>query len=1039
MPRLPEIDLAEIERFRSMVDLSSDLLLVLAADTSEIIDANATACRRLGLAREQLLGRLFADFLEKPARQELLELLSDCRRTLCEETTVVSSLPGVGGQPFPAEIALGCACGIAGETRITVAAARDISHRLADENALRQSEERYRLLVEQTEDGIFVADTRGRYVDVNLAGCRMLGYSRQELLCLSMKDVLAAEEAQRIGPELASLAGGGLIRSEWRFRRKDGSCFIGEVVGRKCPDGRLQGIVRDISERRAVEERLRQAEEQHRIALDAAELGIWRHDIRADAIWADERAQRYCGAAKDWLPAAELFARVHPDDASRFAETMATALDPVRSKGHVVNEFRIVDSDGNTRWLRVHAHIQFEGEGALRLPVQALGTMEDITARKRVEEQLARLSRAYESLSEINKYVARAGSERYLLAMACRVAVERVGFRLVRVVALASGLALHGGSTCYGPASGILDRPDAENWLSALDETQPLRAMLRDQGHYCSGALENDPILAPWASACAEYGVRAMGVFPLRVAERIAFLMVFSAAEADCFDPAMIRSLEEMAADISFGLDRLAEHRRVRDTEHRFSAVFRDSPSCILITRMADDRVVDANDAFLETFDYSLREVVGRRTLGTSLWTNLDDRTAMLRIIEERGRIKDFETIWRRRSGETRECLVSGEIVLLGGERHLVGMVTDVTARRLADRQLHAREQEFRALAENSPDYIARYDRACRRLYANPAMCRLIGSALPDLLGKSPVESMPDSPVAESVQDAITRVFATAQETELEVAAVETPGGPRIHRHIRLVPEFGADGRVASVLAIGRDVSRLKQTEQRLREIHGQLRDLGARREAAREDERKRMAREIHDVLGQLLTALRLDVDMLGMEFGAEQPLLMERTAKTTELVDSTIAIVRNLASSLRPSALDMGIVSALEWQAREFSSRTGVICEIALRDGDVELDEPQSIAVLRLVQESLTNVARHARARRVELVLARVDDGYRLFVTDDGIGFDPAVEGNGSLGLVGMRERALGLGGELMIHSEPGGGTTIEVRFPAPPTEAPS
>lgn len=194
------------------------------------------------------------------------------------------------------------------------------------------------------------------------------------------------------------------------------------------------------------------------------------------------------------------------------------------------------------------------------------------------------------------------------------------------------------------------------------------------------------------------------------------------------------------------------------------------------------------------------------------------------------------------------------------------------------------------------------------------------------------------------------------------------------------------------------------------------------------------MAREIHDVLGQLLTALRLDVDMLGMEFGADQPMLLERTAKTTELVDSTIAIVRDLASSLRPSALDMGIASALDWQAREFSGRTGVVCEVSVKEGEVALDETQAIGVFRLVQESLTNVTRHARASRVEVVLGKVGKSYRLSVRDDGLGFDPAAVGDGSLGLVGMRERAMGLGGEFAVYSAPGKGTTVKVRFPARP-----
>lgn len=782
---------------------------------------------------------------------------------------------------------------------------------------------------------------------------------------------------------------------------------------------------------RTVEQRLAQAEEQQRIALAAAELGTWRHDIASDMLWHDERARFHCGLDREWVPAAELFARIHPEDAPQFRAAMATALDPVRSCGQVVDEFRIIHPGGAARWLRVHAHVEFAGDGAARRPLRAIGTTEDITARMRVREQLARLSKAYETLSEINKCVARAGSEEELLAAACRAAVEHSGFRLVRVVPLDDDAAQwFAGAGLRAHAAGLADNLQAD-WPLAADARRGLRAALERYGQHCSAALAEDRWLAPWAPACRESGIAAVGIFPLRGGGRVVGAMIFHAAQPDCFDADMIRLLAETAADVSFGLGRLAQARRARDTELRFTAIFRSSPVCILITRMADGCVVDANDAFLRTFGHAPAEAIGRTTADLDLWADAEEREAMGRVLDAQGRVKDFEAVWRRRAGEPRDCLVSAEIITLDGARHLSCMVTDITERRAVDRLLHAREQEFRALAEHSPDIIVRYGRDCRRLYANPAMARAYGLPLDDILGKSPIESRPDNAAAAQVQEAVARVLASAAESELEIETNEGPGGQRVFRHIRLVPEFDADGRVASVLAIGRDVTRLKEAKRRLRDIQEQLRELEVRRESAREDERKRMARDIHDVLGQLLTALRLDIDMLGMEFGAEQPALLERTAKTMQLADETIAFVRNLASALRPPVLDMGIVSALEWQAKEFAGRSGVACEVAVQEGEIDLDEAQSINVFRLVQESLTNVARHARAGHVGIDLAKTPGGYRLLVRDDGVGFTPALASNTSLGLAGMRERAVVLGGELVVDSAPGRGTEIEVWFP--------
>jgi PAS domain S-box-containing protein len=890
------------------------------------------------------------------------------------------------------------------------------------ERALRRSEERYRLLVEQMVDGIFVADAQGRYIDVNQAGCDMLGYSRDELLALSIADVVASSEAERVAPEMARLAGGRRVRSEWRFRRKDGSHFFGEVVGLRLPDGRLQGVLRDVTERRLIEEQLQATDRELHLALLAADLGTWRHDLATGLVRLDARAQAILGGDGELVPLAELFAHIHPDDAARVVADRETNLDPARSPGEVGHEFRVVDPDGGVRWVLVHSHVEFVGSGARRRAAMTLGTVEDISERKRIEDQVARLSRAYETLSEINKCVARAGSEADLLAGACRIVVERAGFRLVRVAVLDEAL-----SAPAAPKQGDALEPQLD-----LFARSRLVGLLEAKGCYCSFSPARDAMLAPWGPAWADGGVNAVGIFPLRVGGQVAYGMALGAGDADGFDAQTLRLLSEMAADISFGLDRLAQARRVRDSELRFSTMFRYSPDSILIMRMADGLAEDANDAFLESFGYSLDEVVGQPVWDAALWARAEERDALFARLERTGTVKEFEACWQKRSGERVDCLISGEIVVLGGQRHLVCTAQDVTERRRAERMLYARKQEFRALAENSPDIISRFGRDGRRLYANPEMGRAFGVAVSDLIGKTTVEGLPDSQMARKVHDAVARVIASAAEIELEVEGKEAGGTRSVHRHLRLVPEFGTDGQVASVLAIGRDISRMKETERRLRESQEQLRRIGARREAAREDERKRMAREIHDVLGQLLTALRLDVDMLGMEFGAEQPMLTVRTARTMAVIDETIAIVRNLASALRPAALDMGIVSAIEWQAKEFSGRTGIRCDVVMEEGDLALDEAQATAVFRLVQESLTNVLRHARASRVMVALERTGEEYHLAVSDDGVGFDPAAVGISSLGLVGMRERSVGLGGALVIDSAKGRGTSVNVRFPA-------
>jgi PAS domain S-box-containing protein len=157
--------------------------------------------------------------------------------------------------------------------------------RTAAETAMRKSAEHFQLLVEQASDGIFLADGEGRYVDVNSAGSNMLGYTREEILQRSIADVIVPQEIQRIGPEIARYDGGAVITSEWRFRRKDGSFFTGEVCGRRLPDGRLQGILRDITERKGVQDALRQSEERFRVALKDSPITVFTQDDELRYTW----------------------------------------------------------------------------------------------------------------------------------------------------------------------------------------------------------------------------------------------------------------------------------------------------------------------------------------------------------------------------------------------------------------------------------------------------------------------------------------------------------------------------------------------------------------------------------------------------------------------------------------------------------------------------------------------------------------------------------------------------------------------------------
>jgi signal transduction histidine kinase len=233
--------------------------------------------------------------------------------------------------------------------------------------------------------------------------------------------------------------------------------------------------------------------------------------------------------------------------------------------------------------------------------------------------------------------------------------------------------------------------------------------------------------------------------------------------------------------------------------------------------------------------------------------------------------------------------------------------------------------------------------------------------------------------------------------------------------------------------AIARGIS--KQTED-LQASFEQLRALAGRLQNIREEERKRVAREIHDQLGQALTAIKLDVSSLVRELPAGQTKESNRVPSILKLVDGTIQTVRRIATELRPGMLDdLGLVATIEWAGEEFGARTGTKCRLELPQDDIVVDQERATAIFRIFQETLTNIARHADANEVEARLAAEDGNVTLEVRDNGKGIhEEKLRKGRSLGILGMRERVTLLGGDLTITSSPGNGTAVLVRIPQGP-----
>ncbi len=229
------------------------------------------------------------------------------------------------------------------------------------------------------------------------------------------------------------------------------------------------------------------------------------------------------------------------------------------------------------------------------------------------------------------------------------------------------------------------------------------------------------------------------------------------------------------------------------------------------------------------------------------------------------------------------------------------------------------------------------------------------------------------------------------------------------------------------------NITQKKQAEEELKQSREQLVSLTKHLETAREEERKQIAIEIHDELGHALTTLKLELNILMKKRFLREDVLKKRIAEMSKFIEGTIKTLQRISTQLRPSILDhFGIVAAIEWQAKEFQKQTSIRIRLALPQADIEIEEQKSVAMFRIFQEILTNVARHAQASRVDVTLEHLGSELQLTVADNGVGIKmDKVSDPKSFGLIGMQERAKYIGGKLKINSILGIGTTITVNIP--------
>lgn len=355
-----------------------------------------------------------------------------------------------------------------------------------------------------------------------------------------------------------------------------------------------------------------------------------------------------------------------------------------------------------------------------------------------------------------------------------------------------------------------------------------------------------------------------------------------------------------------------------------------------------------------------------------------------------------------------------------------------VAVREAAERALAASEERMHEIISAMPVALMLKDANSRIILMNSAaeeMCGFDFASVAGTRGSGLLPAEQESAFEDFDRAAFDGRMLLTRELQMWD---RRRGGNRLLQDYRK-PVYDADGKPLMMICMAVDITQRKRTEEALADSLAQLRQLTAHQESIRDDERKRIALDIHDELGQNLMALKLDVTMLHQRTATAHPRLNARATSMLETIDATIRSVRAIINDLHPSTLDLGLCPAVEWLLGEFGKRSGIETRMAVTGGDgAGLGQRRTAAVFRAIQESLVNVMRHANATRVAVQIEIGAGELQAVVEDDGIGIEvEQLSQVHSFGLRGMRERLGALGGGVMFSSARGVGTRVEIRMP--------
>lgn len=665
----------------------------------------------------------------------------------------------------------------------------------------------------------------------------------------------------------------------------------------------------------------------------------------------------------------------------------------------------------------------------------------DITERNRADAALNRTHRALSVVSECNHAMLHAAEEQQLLDNICRIIVETGNYRMAWV-----GYAEQDERKSVRPVAywgydhGYIDTLNI-TWADTDRGHGQTGIAIRTGRSYITRNVRTDPNFAPWRLAAIAHGYESSVGIPLKKDGKVFGALMIYAQEADAFNPEEMQLLENLAENLAYGIfairtsqEHMEMEKALQLREEYLRFLYEENPT-MYFTVAPDGMVLSVNEFGASELGYTVDELTGKSVL--TVFPEFEREKVRLHMQEclgDFGRMHEWEIRKIRKDGEllwVKE--VARAVTMPGGATAVLIVCRDITENKQVEERIKQNDLRLRNAQRIANLGFWEWDIVKDQVYWSDEVYRIFGiqrgsynPAYEDFLQAVHPEDR------KFVGDSVDKAINEGAEYNINHRVVLPDG------EIRYVKEQGEvsydeTGKPVRMVGTVNDITQHKMAEDEIRMSQVRLRNLATRLQAIREEERARIAREIHDELGQTLTGLKMDLVWMREHLPRKQQNLAGRVDSMISLVDRKLDDTRRLAFRLRPALLDdLGLEAAIECELQEFADRASCEYSLDLRNGTLGQDRDRDTAVFRILQEALTNVGRHAKATQIDVALYSSNSELILTVRDNGVGIDyNKMESSESLGLIGMQERAGALGGNIFIMKTSEGGTEVTLKMP--------